>query len=315
LRRELERIEIPGEHDARERTWALVRAAHAEREPEPRRISSRPIAVALAAAALVAAIASPPGRSLVGAVREAVGVASADDALFSLPTRGRLLVTSDAGAWVVSPDGSKRLLGAYDDAAWSPFGRFVVVSGGDELATFEPDGDRRWSLARPAVGLPSWGGTRTDTRIAYVSHGQLRIVAGDGTGDVAVGPAAPMRPRWRQGGGFVVDYVGSDGEPRAYDAVSGSAVPARRARAGVLVRRAGARSEVVVDGRVRFSGTGSFVDATLSPDRRWVLVAWRDAGQWLFLSARGTRRVRAVANVARQFDSVSFPRVRGWCCS
>ena len=33
MRRELERIEIPGEHDARERTWAVLRAAHADREP------------------------------------------------------------------------------------------------------------------------------------------------------------------------------------------------------------------------------------------------------------------------------------------
>jgi hypothetical protein len=315
LRRELERIEIPGEHEARERAWTLVERAFAGRQPEPRRVSWRPLAVAVAAAALVAAIASPPGRSLVSAVREAVGVASADEALFSLPAGGRLLVTSDAGVWVVSRDGSRRLLGDFDDAAWSPFGRFVVASGGDELATFEPDGDRRWSLARPGVRLPSWGGTPTDTRIAYLSRGELHVVAGDGSGDVVVGPAAPARPRWRNGPGFVVDYVGADGKARGYDAESGSGVPPRSVPADVLVRKTGARSDVVVDGRVRFSGTGSFSNATLSPDGRWVLVAWRDAGQWLFVSTGGPRRVRAVANVARQFDSVSFPRVRGWCCS
>jgi hypothetical protein len=314
VKRELERIEIPGEHEARERAWKLVRAAYAERERQPRRVSWRPLALAAAAAALAAAIVSPPGRSLVGEIRDVVGVSSADDALFALPTTGRLLVTSDSGVWVVSHDGSKRLLGSYDDAAWSPFGRFVVVSGGDELATFETDGDRRWSLARPAVRLPSWGGTRANTRIAYLSGGALHVVAGDGTGDFVVGPAARVRPRWRTGPGFVVDYVGSNGELRAYDAVARTPVRPERRRAEASVRRTGARSDVVVDGRVRFSGTGTFSDATLSPNGRWVLLAWRDAGQWLFVSARGARRVRAVANVARQFDSTSFPRVRGWCC-
>ena len=41
----------------------------------------------------------------------------------------------------------------------------------------------RWSLARPDVRFPRWGGTKTDTRIAYLSGGQLRVVGGDGKGD------------------------------------------------------------------------------------------------------------------------------------
>ena len=35
MRKDLERIEIPGEHEARERSWAVVRSAFAEREPHP----------------------------------------------------------------------------------------------------------------------------------------------------------------------------------------------------------------------------------------------------------------------------------------
>ena len=89
MRRELERIEIPGEHDARLRTWAVVRAAYAEREPVPRR---RPLLVpALAAAAVlavVAAAASPPGRAVIDDVREVIGIEGAAPAVFSLPPGG-----------------------------------------------------------------------------------------------------------------------------------------------------------------------------------------------------------------------------------
>ena len=53
MKRELERIEIPGEHEARERSWAVVRTAFAEREPEPRQRSWKPVAVLVGAAALV----------------------------------------------------------------------------------------------------------------------------------------------------------------------------------------------------------------------------------------------------------------------
>ena len=99
MRRELERLEIPGEHDARVRSWAVVRAAYAEREPVPRR---RPfLAPALAAAvllAVVAAAASPPGRAVIDDVREVIGIEGAEPAVFSLPAQGRVLLTSGSGA-------------------------------------------------------------------------------------------------------------------------------------------------------------------------------------------------------------------------
>ena len=42
MKRELERIEIPEEHEARERAWAVVQAAFAEHEPQPHRRSWKP---------------------------------------------------------------------------------------------------------------------------------------------------------------------------------------------------------------------------------------------------------------------------------
>jgi WD40-like Beta Propeller Repeat len=209
VRRELERIEIPGEHEARERTWEIVRSAYAEREPEPRRAPFvRPLLAAAAVAALAAAALSPPGRAVLEDVREAIGVASADEALFSLPAGGRMLVVSSEGAWTVSPDGSKRLLGPYRDASWSPFGRFVVGATPLQLAALEPDGDKRWTLARPDVRSPRWGGSRTDTRIAYLSGGELHVVAGDGRGDrVLARSTSAVAPAWRPATLHVLAYV------------------------------------------------------------------------------------------------------------
>src|SRR5438034_20663 len=80
-----------------------------------------------AVAALAGVLASPPGRSVIQSIREAVGVKKTQHELFSLPAPGRLLVNSSRGAWVVEQNGSKRLLGPYREASWSPFGRFVVA--------------------------------------------------------------------------------------------------------------------------------------------------------------------------------------------
>ena len=158
-------------------------------------------------AAVVAAALSPPGRSVVRSLRKAVGVERAAPALFSLPTRGQLLVSSRTGLWLVRPDGSKRRLGRYRDAAFSPHGLFVAATRANQLVALDPKGEVRWTLARPSPRVPAWAGTRTDTRIAYVSAGRLRIVAGDGTGDHAVAPASVVAPAWRPGAGRVLAYA------------------------------------------------------------------------------------------------------------
>jgi hypothetical protein len=219
LRRRLERIEVPDEHEARVRAWEVVRAAHAEREPatRPRRLV-RPALVFAALAALVAGALSPPGRALIDSVREAIGVEEAAPILFELPAEGRVLVTSARGVWVVQPDGYKRLLGRYREASWSPFGRYVVAARANELVALEPDtGKLRWSLASPAVRLPRWGGSRTDTRIAYLSGSNLRVVGGNGRGDKAVADAvARVAPAWRPGARHVLAFAAQDGFVSVY---------------------------------------------------------------------------------------------------
>ncbi len=219
MKRELERIEIPGEHEARERAGEIVRAAFAEREPVvPERHRLR-LAIAIAAVAAVgAATLSSPGRAVLDEIREAVGVERAQPGLFSLPAPGRALVTSSAGAWIVQDDGSKRLLGDYRDASWSPLGRFVVATRPNELAALEPDGDVRWTLARPEVAFPRWAGSALNTRIAYLGR-QPRVVAGDGTGDQPLCAVSSRRaaPAWRPGTRFVVALLAPSGAVNVMD--------------------------------------------------------------------------------------------------
>ena len=206
MRVNLERIPIPGEHEARARTWSIVARAFHERRPSPQRSPWLRVAVVAIAAALIGAAAlSTPGRAVLDEVREVVGVERAQPALFSLPAPGRLLVSSDAGVWVVQEDGSKRLLGPYREASWSPFGRFVVAARENELVALEPMGDVRWTLARPRSALPRWTGSEIDTRIAYLSR-QPRVVAGDGTGDQPACSISARRvgPAWRPGAGFIL---------------------------------------------------------------------------------------------------------------
>ena len=186
LKRLMERV--PADREAEERAWSVVRAAYAEREPvrrAPRRrlmLAGVALAVAVAAAAL-----SPPGQAVVNAVRRSIGISHAAPALFRLPAPGRVLVSGGGGGtWVVNADGSKRRLGDYAEAAWSPHGLYVIAATSSEVAAIEPsNGGVRWSIARPSVAFPRWGGSRTNTRVAYLSGRRLHVVAGDGTGDAA----------------------------------------------------------------------------------------------------------------------------------
>jgi hypothetical protein len=174
--------------DAENRAWGIVKRAYEERTPvrTTRRPSKRLVlALVVAVGAVVAAVLSPPGRAVFHRVRVAVGIQQAEPALFSLPAHGRLLVVSaeHGGVWLVHDNGLKRQLGSYDDAQWSPHGRFVVATRSNELVALDVDHGVRWSLARRGAVWPRWEGTLLDTRIAYLTSNGLRVVAGDGTGD------------------------------------------------------------------------------------------------------------------------------------
>lgn len=211
-------VSPPDEMGAQRRSWRVVRTAFGDREPTPWPVRHRgPIVGAAVAVALLAAALSSPGRAVIGGVRDAVGtetttvtgVPQARPSLFSLPTRGRLLVTAPTGAWVVSADGHRRRLGDYRNATWSPEGRVVAVSKASELAAVTPVGAVRWTLSRPRVHDPAWA--PSGFRVAYLSGANLRVVAGDGTGDERIDAAQNVAPVWRPGEEHVLAFVDPGG--------------------------------------------------------------------------------------------------------
>jgi hypothetical protein len=211
----------PGEQEAGERAWSVVRAAHAERARVPwiERHSRLVIVLAALAAVAVAAV-TPPGRAVVDTVRNTVAEEPTPENAFDrIPGGGRLLVLSASGPWVVHEDGSKRLLGRYEDAAWSPRGLFVVATQGGRVVTLDSDtGEVRWSLSRSEpVTDPRWSGGGLDTRIAYRAGSSLHVVAGDGSPDYVLADGVlPVAPAW-QGDSHVLAYAGGDGRIHVVD--------------------------------------------------------------------------------------------------
>ena len=213
-------VSIPDELDAQRRAWRVVSTAHAGREPLPRRSRGlRPLLALAVLAAVVAAALSPPGRAVGDWIRDRVaGEEDAEPALARLPAAGRLLVVSDRGPWIVRRDGSKRVLGSYEDASFSPSGSFVVVTGGHRVVAVEPDGDPRWTVTRPApVADARWA--PSGFRVAYRAGDTLRVVVGNGEGDrLLAGDVAPVPPAWRPGAARnVLAYADAVGRVRVVD--------------------------------------------------------------------------------------------------
>lgn len=243
LQDRLREVPVPGAEAAEERAWRVIRAAYEGREPTALRQGrrarrARRLALVLAAALALLAIAlSPAGAGVVDVVRDAIGIGEEDarPALRALPAPGELLVDSEAGPWVVREDGSKRLLGDYGEAAWSPRGLFVAAADGRQLVAVDPLGEVRWAVAAPRpVRDPRW--SPSGLRIAYRSGDQLRVVDGDGSGDHRVArDVAPVPAAWTPAadaklqpagapGTHQLAFADAAGRPRLIDADSGAAV-------------------------------------------------------------------------------------------
>lgn len=214
-------VPVPDELEAQRRAWAIVRGAYAEREPSPpprRRL--RLLAAVAVLTALVAAALSPPGRSVGGWIRDRVAGEEATEALIRLPSAGRLLVVSEQGPWLVRPDGSKRLLGSFEDASFSPNGLFLVATGGRRVVALEPDADARWTVTRPTPVADARWAPSPGFLVAYREGETLRVVGGDGTGDRLLAEnVAQVAPAWRPGENrTVLAYASTDGRVHVVEA-------------------------------------------------------------------------------------------------
>lgn len=235
LRSLLREAPVPAGEEAERRGLAVVSEAFAERRRAERPVLPR-LAVAFAVATLLAALtltsAGAAVRDWIGDVF-ATGVPGAESGLTEIPGGGRLLVQSAAGPWVVQPDGSRRLLGAYDEATWSPHGLFVAATAGRTLNAVEPDGTPRWALPAPGrVADPRW--SPSGFQIAYRAGRELRAVAGDGTGDTLLArQVKPVPPSWLPQGPALLAFVGAAGNIRIAHGESAEVVGSAPALDGI----------------------------------------------------------------------------------
>src|SRR5581483_4778806 len=152
-------------------------------------------------------VLSPAGATVGRLISKALGVRHAAPMLSSLPSAGRVLLSGPGGTWTAAADGSLRHVGDWTQASWSPRGLYMAVASADRLAAVDPRGDVKWAIARPDVSDPRWF-SPTGYRVAYLSAGTLRVVAGDGTHDhLLAARAARVAPAWRPGYSFQLAYV------------------------------------------------------------------------------------------------------------
>jgi len=323
----LREVEIPAPGGAEERGLRVVEAAFAERTTglqssselrgartptTSERRGRRPLprlALAMALATLLAALLlSPAGAAVRSWVDEVLTATTPkpEPTLGEIPGGGRLLVQSAAGPWVVQPDGSRRLLGDYEEATWSPRGLYVAVAEGRTLSAVEPDGTPHWSSTAPArVSDPRWA--PFGTQIAYRSGRTLRVIAGDGTEDrLVAGGSAPIAPAWSPLGDPTLAYVSGAGALRLVNSeslVDLAAAPAlddvaeiewaangdsileasRRALRlrEVQPRKLPPRPSISVTHPLPVAAGATVVDAALAPEKETVAAVvtnWRDNG-------------------------------------
>jgi hypothetical protein len=304
-KRALAEFRAPAEAAAERRAWEVIRAVADDRVPARRRRGWR-VAIVPAVVVIAGALAlSPAGASVRRWIDRALGEPHPAGALFALPSPGRVLVSGSGGTWIVRSDGSTRRLGAWRQASWSPHGIFVAVASGDRLAVVDPRGTIRWTLARPAVSDPRWF-SPTGYRVAYRSRSQLRVAAGDGTGDrLVAGDVAAAAPAWRPGHAYQLAYLTRHGILTVRDADTSRVLwtaRAKDARAltwstdGVRLLAAGRRRAVVysADGAVLATVPSPdhqpILDASLSPDGHKLALILGGPANELAVTSIGSRR-------------------------
>lgn len=275
IRDELRRLRAPDEGAAVKRAVLLAATVAGEtsrgRVAAPRRRRTAAAIAALGAVVGGLLVLTPAGAEVRDWVGDVVDteVPDARPSLTRLPAEGKLLVSGSAsggGTWIVDEDGSRRRLGPYTDAAWSPTGAYAAVARGRGLSAVDPTGEIRWSISGPGrIADPAWA--PGCCRIAYRSGSELWVVAGDGDPRLRLdGGVAAVAPSWKP-----APYSLDDTSPNTLAwADRGGRVTAADADSGEILWRT-PRGEAVVS-------------VTWMSDRR-VLVARRDSVE--VLSPRG----------------------------
>ena len=310
-RRALSRVRVPDEQGAEERTWDVVRSAYQRDAPIARRRRlPRPVGVAAAAVVVAGVVAlSPAGATVRRFVDRAFGVPRAARVLVSLPAPGRLLVSGSDGTWIVAASGSARRVGPWTEASWSPHGRYLAVTARNELAAVNASGALQWSLVRRDVSDARWY-SPTGYQVAYLSSNELRVVAGNGSGDQLLArPVAHVAPAWRPNHPYELAYITVNGELMVRDSDTGaqlwSANPHIRVRqlawsangTRLLALSHATALLYAADGRPlatrRAPGGGTITAGALSPDGRQLAIVSAGASGAVTVYSHTARRTLA----------------------
>jgi Tol biopolymer transport system component len=258
----------------------------------------------------------------------------------------------------LEPDGTPRWSisagSAIKDPRWSPSGFRIAYRAGHGLRVVDADGDDDRSVDADVYPTPPAWFPFGLHLLAYLDgNARLRIADPDGGSTVASASASPGAAAlaWAPDGSLLLErstdalWVREVSTSKLAEEIAIGAAQRIPLPAGaeigaaafsphdetiaVLLRRpntAAPRSEVLLvdpaggPPRRLFAVSGQLSDLTWSPDGRYLLVAWPDADQWLFLPVEGRARIKAVEGIATAFapgspDPSPFPRVEGWCCS
>jgi dipeptidyl aminopeptidase/acylaminoacyl peptidase len=112
----------------------------------------------------------------------------------------------------VRQDGSRRLLGRYWEGSWSPKAKHVVVRRGREITAVDAKGNIRWTISRNGrITGARW--SPDGFRVAYLTGSELRVVAGDSSGDKVLRDRVALTPpAWRPEGNHELVFVTVDSQ-------------------------------------------------------------------------------------------------------
>jgi Tol biopolymer transport system component len=304
LERALREAEPPDAGPARERARRTVLAVHRESRSRQRARRAVPLVWAALAAVLAALFItqrdSGPAQAVERLVRNIVREPKptptpAPTTDLTLPIAGRLLVSGADGLFVVNRAGHKTALGPYQDASWSPHGRYVAATKGRTLAALDPaNGAVRWRrVPGGALSFPRWA--PDGLHVAYRAGRVLRIVYGNGEHDVVAGrDMAAVAPAWQPGTPRTVAWAADDGTVTVEDADTAKVLRTYRSGGVRHLAWSGDGSKLLIAGRrhgtIRDFATGRTTRLSLPAGDELLATAYAPRGNRLALAVRDGQR-------------------------